>query len=90
MRICQKHRTPIERQVGEATAIFLESKKGEKTLLNSKSEFNRCCLPRVTAGNHRDILKTLSFSNASMCGPCVVVFEDFKFFKVSACVGTML
>ena len=59
MRIKSQYRTPMERQIGEATAILLETMKKEKTLLNSKSEFNRCSLPRVTAGNHRDIMETL-------------------------------
>ena len=54
-----EYKTPLERQIGEATSIFMDRKKKGVTLLNSKSEFNRCTLPRVTAGNHRDIMEAL-------------------------------
>ena len=60
MRIRREYKTPIERQIGEATSIFIDKRKNGVTLLNSKSEFNRCSLPRVTAfGNHSDIMEAL-------------------------------
>ena len=59
MRIRRQYRTPIERQIGEATSILMDQRNEKVTLLNSKSEFNRCSLPRVTAGSHKELLDTL-------------------------------
>ena len=56
MRIRAQYRSAMERQIGEATSILMDQKKGVK-LLNSKSEFNRCSLPRLQSGNHKEILK---------------------------------
>ena len=58
MRVRSQYRSALERQVGEATSILMDQRKGI-CLLNSKSEFNRCSLPRLTSGNHRDLLKEL-------------------------------
>ena len=60
MRLRGQFKTPIERQIGEATAILIDSKKGGISLLNSKSEFNRCSLPRITAGTHKEILDEMT------------------------------
>ena len=49
-RVKKKFNTALERQVGEAVAILLEKEKGT-SLLNSKSEFSRCTLPRLTIDN---------------------------------------
>ena len=45
-------RTAIERQVAEAISIAREKNRGKK-LLNSKSEYNRCKLPRIITKNLR-------------------------------------
>ena len=63
MKIRREYKTPIDRQIGEATSIFMDYRKRGVNLLNSKSEFNRCSLPRVTAWNHRDIEETLIEEN---------------------------
>ena len=60
MRLRGQFKTPIERQIGEATAILIDSKKEGISLLNSKSEFNRCSLPRITAGTHKEILDEMT------------------------------
>ena len=56
MKVRAQYRTVLERQVGEATSILIDQRKGID-LLNSKSEFNRCTLPRLVSGNPREILK---------------------------------
>ena len=47
MRIVEHARSSFERQIKEFVRIESESKKHE--ILNSKSEFNRCSLPRLSA-----------------------------------------
>ena len=47
MRIRSSFRSPIERQIGEAIAIDRENRKGT-VLMNSKSEYNRCQIARIT------------------------------------------
>ena len=49
-RVKKKFNTALERQVGEAVAILLKKEKGT-SLINSKSEFSRCTLPRLTIDN---------------------------------------
>ena len=50
MRLKRQFSKARERQVVEAVTIMIEQRKGIH-LLNSKSEFNRPTLPRLTAGN---------------------------------------
>ena len=47
MRLRNCYRSPIERQVGEAIAIDREKRKGT-VLMNSKSEYNRCQIARIS------------------------------------------
>ena len=47
MRVRETFHTAIERQVAEAVTISFENKKG-KILMNSKGEYNRCYLPRIS------------------------------------------
>ena len=54
MRVRETFNTAIERQVGEAVAISVEQKKGRK-LMNSKGEYNRCIVPRITTKSKEDI-----------------------------------
>ena len=56
MRVVGQHRTALERQVGEAVKILNAQKKGQN-LLNSKSEFNRCKLPRLYVGDAKDMIE---------------------------------
>ena len=58
MKMRRQYRTPLERQIGEAVAILEEKEKGTQ-LMNSKSEFNRCSLPRITAGDSKELLEIL-------------------------------
>ena len=53
-------KSALERQIGEAVSIEKEKERG-KTLMNSKSEFNRCSLPRITFDlrNHSEQLADL-------------------------------
>ena len=56
MKIRSVFRTSIKRQVGEAVLIHLEKDKGT-LLMNSKSEYNRCTLPRISTMNHKECLQ---------------------------------
>ena len=56
MRVVGQYRTALERQVGEAVKILDAQRKG-KNLLNSKSEFNRCKLPRLYVGDKKEMLE---------------------------------
>ena len=58
MRITGTYRSAIERQIAEAVKIEREVLQGKK-LMNSKSEFNRCELPRLNAGTRKEALETL-------------------------------
>ena len=58
MRVIKRCKTALERQVGEAVHIEIAQRKGYN-LLNSKSEFSRCSLPRLMMGNHKDIREEL-------------------------------
>ena len=58
IRVTGTYRSAIERQIGEAVKIEREVRKG-KNLLNSKSEFNRCELPRLTVGTRKETLMDL-------------------------------
>ena len=48
MRIKASFKSAIERQISEAVAIAREESKPTE-LMNSKAEYNRCKLPRLTA-----------------------------------------
>ena len=56
MRIRNVFKTSLERQIGEAIAIDYEMRKG-KRMMNSKSEYNRCTLPRIITKNPKEHLK---------------------------------
>ena len=58
MKLRGQFRSALERQIGEAIAIIEEKENGVE-LLNSKSEFNRCSLPRITAGDTKEWLEKL-------------------------------
>ena len=45
-RIVKQARTAFNRQIGES--VVIQNSKGHH-ILNSKSEYNRCALPRLTA-----------------------------------------
>ena len=47
MRLVKTHRTAFNRQISESVEI--QTQKREHLILNSKSEYNRCALPRLTA-----------------------------------------
>ena len=53
MRIRKSYNTAIERQVAEAVSISFEKKNG-KILLNSKAEYNRCTLPRISTKSKKE------------------------------------
>ena len=63
MRVRKSFRSALERQVGEAIAIDMEQRKGLK-LMNSKSEYNRCKLPRICTKSEKDIEKERQEENA--------------------------
>ena len=58
IRVTGTYTSAIERQIAEAVKIEKEVKKGKK-LLNSKSEFNRCELPRLKIGTRKQTLQEL-------------------------------
>ena len=45
MRVVKNHRSALSRQIGEAVRIMRRG--GEGSILNSKSEFDRCKIPRL-------------------------------------------
>ena len=47
MRLVKSHRTAFNRQISESVEI--QNQKRDHYILNSKSEYNRCALPRLTA-----------------------------------------
>ena len=47
MRIVREARSAFERQIAESVQI--QNQKRSNIILNSKSEYNRCALPRLTA-----------------------------------------
>ena len=58
MRLRKNYRTPIERQIGEAVAIDVERRKGT-TLMNSKSEYNRCKIARISTKSDKETMKEM-------------------------------
>ena len=58
MRLRRSYRTPIERQIGEAVAIDVE-KRGGTILLNSRSEYNRCQVARISTKSEKETLKEI-------------------------------
>ena len=50
MKVLQFHQSSFDRQIHEAVAIEMAKERGE-ILCNSKGEYNRCVLPRLTALN---------------------------------------
>ena len=60
MRVRSTFRTSIERQVGEAVTIHLEKEKGT-TLMKSKSEYNRCTLPRISTRKVKECIEEEDF-----------------------------
>ena len=58
VKIRRKFTKAFGRQVGEAIAIEQEQTIGT-TLLNSKSEFNRCTVPRFTLGSYKDNIEEM-------------------------------
>ena len=47
MRIVKAHKTAFNRQISES--VIIQTEKKQHVILNSKSEYNRCALPRLTA-----------------------------------------
>ena len=59
MRVKSQFRSALERQVSEAVEIHQTKRKGY-TILNSKSEYSRCTLPRLKVEeNSKELLETL-------------------------------
>ena len=58
MRIRKTFKSALERQIGEAIAIKVSKEKGY-TLMNSKSEYNRCKIPRLTIDTENETYKEL-------------------------------
>ena len=57
MRILKNHRTAFNRQISES--VMIQTEKQHHNILNSKSEYNRCALPRLTAKVGEENLKKL-------------------------------
>ena len=58
MRLRRSYRTPIERQIGEAVAIDVE-KRGGTNLMNSRSEYNRCQIAKISTKSEKETLKEI-------------------------------
>ena len=52
MRVVRSYRSALSRQVGEAVRI--RRRGGEGSILNNKSEFNRCKIGRLTIGEEEE------------------------------------
>ena len=52
MRVVSHHRSALERQVAEAVRIGRRG--GAGAVLNSKSEYNRCYIPRLKLENEEE------------------------------------
>ena len=63
MRIKKTYNTAIERQVAEAVYISFEKKRGT-VLLNSKAEYNRCTLPRISTKSKKEVEKEKEVEDA--------------------------
>ena len=59
MKVIRSHKSALNRQINEAVLI---ANYGEKNLLNSKFEYNRCILPRITvlAAKEKEKVKEIS------------------------------
>ena len=55
MRILKAHKTAFNRQISESVEI--QNQKQDHHILNSKNEYNRCALPRLTAKIGEEVLK---------------------------------
>ena len=53
IRVKASFNSAIERQVAEAVSNDFEKRKG-KIIMNSRSEYNQCSLPRIRFGDHKD------------------------------------
>ena len=58
MRVVRKFKSALERQVSEAVSIHRAQSNGYK-LLNSKSEYSRCVVPRLKVETNSELLETL-------------------------------
>ena len=58
MRIRKTFKSALERQIGEAIAIKVSQERGY-TLMNSKSEYNRCKIPRIVIDTENETYKKL-------------------------------
>ena len=58
IRIKQTFRSALERQVSEAVSIHQAQRDGYK-LMNSKSEYSRCIVPRIKIENNKELLERL-------------------------------
>ena len=56
MKVRNSFRSALERQIGEAVAIDIEKRRG-KQLMNSKSEYNRCTIPRITTKSIKETME---------------------------------
>ena len=63
MCIVKSFKTAFERQIGEAVKISSEKRKGTM-LLNSKAEYNRCSIPRITTKSQNFILEEKKLEDA--------------------------
>ena len=52
MRAVAFHRSALTRQVGEAVRIGIRG--GARRILNSKSEYDRCKIPRLVIEDHEE------------------------------------
>ena len=57
MQLIKTHRTAFNRQISES--VMIQAEKQKHCILNSKSEYNRCALPRLTAKVGEENLKKL-------------------------------
>ena len=58
MRVKMQFKSALERQVTEAVDIHQALRKGYK-ILNSKSEYTRCSVPRLKVENNKELLEKL-------------------------------
>ena len=69
-KVVSHHRTALSRQVREAVRIGRRGGAGR--ILNSRSEFNRCHIPRLIIEEEEDEPPLLSSLSYSMCSSVLI------------------
>ena len=73
MRIVGYYKTALSRQIGEAVRI--DRRGGAGSILNNKSEYDRCRIPRLVL-EEQDIEKLVEEEEQEITANCMIVEEQ--------------